>query len=89
MLAAMFLCDGLQGTLPEPPPEETALGALLSFMSGYEGKEYRPTNMNYGLLPELRESRAHGRERAAALSERALASFQKWLSRRSEGALAR
>jgi methylenetetrahydrofolate--tRNA-(uracil-5-)-methyltransferase len=85
MLAAMFVADRVREREPEPPPRETALGALLSCMSEYEGREYRPTNINYGLFPEI-AGRARGREKAALMTERALAALDAWIERRLEGA---
>jgi methylenetetrahydrofolate--tRNA-(uracil-5-)-methyltransferase len=88
MLAAMFTADRLQGREPAPPPRETALGALLFCMSEYEGNEYRPTNINFGLFPELENSKARGRDKAERMTKRALAALDQWLSGRLEGASA-
>jgi methylenetetrahydrofolate--tRNA-(uracil-5-)-methyltransferase len=85
MLAAMFTADRLHG---REPPRETALGALLACMSEYEGKEYRPTNINFGLFPELENSKARGRDKAERMTKRALAAFDEWLAGRLEGASA-
>ena len=78
MLAGLFTARRLQGELPGIPPPDTALGALLRFVSGYEGKEYRPTNVNFGLLPPLADRRVKGRDRNARMAERARESFVAW-----------
>jgi methylenetetrahydrofolate--tRNA-(uracil-5-)-methyltransferase len=85
MLAGIFTAARLGGSVPDVPPPETALGALLRFVSAYEGKEYRPTNVNFGLFPPLDDRRAKGRERNARLAERARASFGAWLGRTALG----
>ena len=89
MLAALFVADRVHGREPSPPPRETALGALLSCMSDYEGKEYRPTNINFGLFPELTDSKSRGRDKAERMTKRALTAFDEWLAGRLEGASAR
>lgn len=81
MLAGIFTAARLAGTLPETPPSDTALGALMRFVSAYEGKEYRPTNVNFGLFPALDDRRVKGRDRNARMAERARASFGEWLAR--------
>lgn len=85
MLAAVFVADRAQGREPAPPPRETALGALLACMSDYEGKEYRPTNINFGLFPDLTNSKARGRDKAERMVKRALAALDEWLASRLEG----
>ena len=89
MLAAMFVADRVQEREPDPPPRDTALGALLACMSEYEGKDYRPTNINFGLFPELVDSRARGRDKAERMVQRALESLDVWLAGRLEGAAPR
>lgn len=80
MLAGLFTARRLAGDLPDIPPGDTALGALLRFVSAYEGKEYRPTNVNFGLLPPLPDRRVKGRDRNARMVDRARASFGAWLA---------
>jgi len=89
MLGAMFLADRIQGREPTPPPYDTALGSLLACMSEYEGKEFRPTNINFGLFPKLVDSKARGRDKAERMVKRALAALDEWLAGRLEGAGAR
>lgn len=84
LLAGQFLAAELKGQFLEPPPADTALGALLAFMCGYEGKEYRPTNINYGLLPPLEEGKWRGREKAERMAARALESLDSWRGRMLE-----
>lgn len=80
MLAGLFTERRLAGALPGTLPVDTALGALMRFVSGYEGKEYRPTNVNFGLFPALSERRRKGPERNLAMVQRARASLDGWLA---------
>ncbi len=68
----------------EPPPAETALGALLAHVTGPRPEAagaYQPMNVNFGLFPPL-EGRFRGRERKRAYAARALAALDRWLGRR-------
>jgi methylenetetrahydrofolate--tRNA-(uracil-5-)-methyltransferase len=79
LLAGVFTAARRAGRLPEPPPPDTALGAMLRFCTAYEGKEYRPTNVNFGLFPPLPVRRRKGRERNEAMADRAEASLERWI----------
>ena len=64
-------------SLPPPPPE-TALGALLGHLQRPE-KRFQPSNVHFGLMPELDE-RARKKERKALYAARAEAAFAGWLA---------
>ena len=64
-------------SLPPPPPE-TALGALLGHLQRPE-KRYQPSNVHFGLMPELDE-RARKKERKALYAARAEGAFTGWLA---------
>ncbi|MBQ9452261.1 MAG: methylenetetrahydrofolate--tRNA-(uracil(54)-C(5))-methyltransferase (FADH(2)-oxidizing) TrmFO [Desulfovibrio sp.] len=59
-----------------PPPPVTALGALLVHLQT-PAKHFQPSNVHFGLMPELGE-RAHKKERKALYAARARASFAAW-----------
>jgi methylenetetrahydrofolate--tRNA-(uracil-5-)-methyltransferase len=85
MLAGILTAARLAGADPAPFPPETAIGALLRFCTEHEG-EYRPTNVNFGLFPPLADRRRKGRERNAAMVERARAAMSGWLEGAAEAA---
>jgi methylenetetrahydrofolate--tRNA-(uracil-5-)-methyltransferase len=76
-----------------PPPTTTALGALLSHITGghFSRRDaaltFQPMNVNFGLFPPLaapeggdpRGSRARGAAKKRAMAERALADLEGWL----------
>lgn len=63
--------------VPSPPPE-SALGALMTHLRT-PVKKFQPSNVQYGLTPELGE-KARKADRKLMYSERAGASFGAWLA---------
>ncbi|MDL2306774.1 methylenetetrahydrofolate--tRNA-(uracil(54)-C(5))-methyltransferase (FADH(2)-oxidizing) TrmFO [Desulfovibrio sp. OttesenSCG-928-C06] len=62
--------------IPQPPPE-SGLGSLLRHLQT-PVKRFQPSNVQYGLMPELGE-RAKKADRKQLYSERATRSFDEWL----------
>jgi methylenetetrahydrofolate--tRNA-(uracil-5-)-methyltransferase len=58
-------------------PPTTALGSMIAYISSDERRDFQPMNANYGLFPPL-ENRLRGREKKAALAERALRDLAVW-----------
>jgi methylenetetrahydrofolate--tRNA-(uracil-5-)-methyltransferase len=90
MLAGCFAAAELSGSQFAPPPETTALGALLAHVTGGhisasdEGpRSYQPMNINFGLFPPIDE-RFRGpdrsREKKRAITARAKADLASWLA---------
>jgi methylenetetrahydrofolate--tRNA-(uracil-5-)-methyltransferase len=79
LLAGIFMAELLSGREPVPPPENTALGALLRHVTVSGQVPFQPSNIHYGLFPPVRSSGGR-RERRRALSGRALESLRQWLS---------
>ena len=67
-------------------PEDTALGALGRYISGSDPRHYQPTNIAFGLLPELSARVKDKARRRLAMAERALRSLEAFGSRLSAGA---
>ena len=73
LLAGMGAAARSRGGEPTAFPEETALGAMARYISRSDPKNYQPTNIAFGLLPELTERVRDKMKRRLALSQRALA----------------
>jgi methylenetetrahydrofolate--tRNA-(uracil-5-)-methyltransferase len=58
-------------------PPTTSLGAMLHYVTSDERRDFQPMNTNYGLFPPLTR-RMRGREKKAALAERALHDLAAW-----------
>ncbi len=80
LLAARGALARLRGQPFAPPPPETMLGALLSYITA-PNKDFQPMGANMGILPPLAEPVRDKRGRYAALSARAQAAMAAWAGR--------
>ncbi len=91
LLAGRFAAAEALGRMPAPPPETTALGALLRHITGgADAKTFQPMNVNFGLFPPIdpppaekgrrRRGKDKARARKRAMAERALADLAAWRS---------
>ena len=79
LMAARFAIAERQGREPVPPPATTALGALLSHITGgAEASTFQPMNVNFGLFPAL-ETAVKKDQRKPALVTRARADLADWM----------
>ncbi len=81
LLAGISAAARARGEVPQAFPEDTAMGALGRYISGSDPKHYQPTNIAFGLFPELGENIRDKRLRRRALSERALVSLAAFVGR--------
>jgi methylenetetrahydrofolate--tRNA-(uracil-5-)-methyltransferase len=83
LLAGRFAAAEALGRVHEPPPQTTALGALLRHITaGADAATFQPMNVNFGLFPPLDPAvakRHKGRERKRAMSARAMDDLARWL----------
>jgi methylenetetrahydrofolate--tRNA-(uracil-5-)-methyltransferase len=79
LLAGRLAAAEIAGRTLSPPPPTTALGALLSHITGgAEADSYQPMNVNFGLFPPL-DDRAKKAERKLALTSRARRDLAAWM----------
>jgi methylenetetrahydrofolate--tRNA-(uracil-5-)-methyltransferase len=78
LVASLSAMSQLQGSALSPPPTETAIGALLQYVTGKEGN-YQPMNINFGLFagPEVRIR--DKKQRNQHILDRALKMQEGWL----------
>jgi methylenetetrahydrofolate--tRNA-(uracil-5-)-methyltransferase len=82
----LHLAAQLTGKHLPPPPEETALGALLGHLRR-PVKHFQPSNVNFGLSPDLAQ-KARKRMRKSLYAARAAEHFDIWLHEwRDKGSL--
>ena len=84
LMAGRFAAADRLNQPQSPPPETTAMGAILSHITGgADADTYQPMNVNFGLFPPLADAgagkkRKRGRERKMAYCERALTDLASW-----------
>ncbi|PZQ54959.1 MAG: methylenetetrahydrofolate--tRNA-(uracil(54)-C(5))-methyltransferase (FADH(2)-oxidizing) TrmFO [Novosphingobium pentaromativorans] len=78
MMAGLMTATQLAGRDWQAPPRTTALGALLSHITGdAEAESYQPMNVNFGLFPPLHDVKK--KQRKEAYTERAKQEIAPWL----------
>ncbi len=89
LLAGRLAVAEILGRPLDSPPPETAMGALVTHISGgAEAKTFQPMNVNFGLFPpvEARGGRRGRRDRYKAYTDRAKAAFLDWLGQARQDA---
>jgi len=72
LTAAIGMERYLNGEAPLDFSMQTAIGALGHYVSDYNGSDFQPMNVNFGLMDPLKERVRSKRERYGRIAERAL-----------------
>jgi methylenetetrahydrofolate--tRNA-(uracil-5-)-methyltransferase len=80
LVLGLLIARRLRGEADSPPPETTALGALFAYLRR-PNERFQPSNVVWSMFPPLADSKLRKRDRYEALSVRALADFDAWLTR--------
>jgi methylenetetrahydrofolate--tRNA-(uracil-5-)-methyltransferase len=83
LLAGRMAAAEILGHILPPPPPDTAMGALVTHITGgAEAKTFQPMNVNFGLFPPIdaRGGRRGRKDRYKAYTDRAKAAFTGWLN---------
>ncbi|HET6467071.1 MAG TPA: methylenetetrahydrofolate--tRNA-(uracil(54)-C(5))-methyltransferase (FADH(2)-oxidizing) TrmFO, partial [Geminicoccaceae bacterium] len=79
LVAGRLAAAEAEGRSLEPPPPETALGALVGHITGGAASDtFQPMNINFGLFPPLDRAVGGKAERNPMLARRALATLADW-----------
>ncbi len=82
-LAALAVLARLKEKIWSPPPHETALGALLRYITSSEDRPFTPSNIHFGLFPPLEngsaKQRIDKRQRREMICGRAIDMLKKWV----------
>ena len=85
LLAGRMAAAEILGSEVTPPPPTTAMGALVTHITGGAvAKTFQPMNVNFGLFPPvegLKGGRRGRKDRYKAYTDRAKADWQGWLSK--------
>ncbi len=83
LLAGRMAAAEILGHTLAPPPPETAMGALVTHITGgAEARTFQPMNVNFGLFPpvDMKGGRRNRPARYKAYTDRAKAAFAAWLA---------
>ncbi len=83
LLAGRMAAAEITGRTLQAPPPDTAMGALISHISGgADAKTFQPMNVNFGLFPPIdaRGGRKGRKDRYKAYTDRAKNAFTAWLA---------
>ncbi len=71
--AGVNLARALHGEQPVDFTRKTAIGALAHYVAEYEGKDFQPMNVTYGIMEPLERAPRDKEQRYTKMAERALA----------------
>jgi methylenetetrahydrofolate--tRNA-(uracil-5-)-methyltransferase len=83
LLAGRMAAADMLGRDLAPPPPETAMGALVTHITGgADAKTFQPMNVNFGLFPPIdaKGGRKGRKDRYKAYTDRAKEAFAAWLA---------
>ena len=83
LLAGRMAAAEILGRDLPPPPPDTAMGALITHITGgADAKTFQPMNVNFGLFPPIdaKGGRKGRKDRYKAYTDRAKDSFTAWLA---------
>ena len=78
LLAGIGAAFRARGEEPRSFPEDTAVGALSRYIARSDPKHYQPTNIAFGLLPDLGERVRDKAKKRLAMAHRALESLARF-----------
>ena len=81
VLAGINAATLMAGKTPQPPPPETAVGALISHLTTTEEAVFQPSNINFGLFPPLEGKKIPKRLRGEHRAQNARKAMADWQSR--------
>ncbi len=83
LIAGRLAASERLGLTLEMPPATTAMGAIISHITGgADADTFQPMNVNFGLFPDV-ETKERGREKKKVMSQRALKDIDQWLEPQS------
>jgi methylenetetrahydrofolate--tRNA-(uracil-5-)-methyltransferase len=79
LLAGVYCGMLLRDGVIAPVPRTTAIGSLAFYISHARAIDYQPTNVSFGIIPELGKPVRNKKQRREALAARALRDLDSWI----------
>jgi methylenetetrahydrofolate--tRNA-(uracil-5-)-methyltransferase len=86
LLAGLNAAAIAMGHTPGTPPRTTAIGALAYYVCHADAAHYEPSNITFGIIEPLPRPPKGRMERKLAISRRALADLDRWITTRKADA---
>jgi len=83
LLCGLSAAKSVQGERLNPPPRETASGALLNYLKGAGWADFKPSKFSFGLLPEMKIRARTKKEKKEIRAKHALEKLGEW--KKAEG----
>ena len=81
LIAGRLAASERLGLKMDTPPPTTAMGAIISHITGgAEAETFQPMNVNFGLFPDI-QTKERGREKKKAQAQRALVDTAEWVKK--------
>lgn len=81
LLAGLNAAYIIEGKILQPPPAQTAIGALLRYITSSESSNcFQPMNINFGLLDKLHGEKLKKREKNILYVSQALRFLKDWMA---------
>ena len=78
LLASLSAVAGITGKDYMPPPRDTALGALINYLTTSSSKNFQPMNINFGLFWVQEMRIKNKQERNQKIAVKAMEQIKKW-----------
>ncbi|MBF0472202.1 MAG: methylenetetrahydrofolate--tRNA-(uracil(54)-C(5))-methyltransferase (FADH(2)-oxidizing) TrmFO [Nitrospirae bacterium] len=80
LLAGIFASNKLKGKIIKHPSITTAHGALLNYITNKDHKNFQPSNINFGLFPELEQHLKDKHLKKEAIVKKALEDWEAFIN---------
>lgn len=83
IMAGIFAAKLVKNEKLVPPPETTAIGSLLHYISHADWRDFQPMNFVFGLFPPLKKKIKDKKNRRLAYYRRAIEDLERWMKEHS------
>jgi methylenetetrahydrofolate--tRNA-(uracil-5-)-methyltransferase len=81
LMTGIYISSILSGSVPEPPPVTTMIGAVLGALSSTNASPFQPINAQFGLLPPLDDPELKKDLKRKTMAERSIRDMGEYISK--------